>query len=445
MSVKLKWREKMGVRKVLRFAILILCLSLLATSILFAFVETDKNVKIIQRYKQILYRKPKEGSVFDRLYQFYLEGPGLDRMVADYQREAEEKPNDPNIQLILGHIYKRLGRDKAAVKAYERAAKLAPDDYYPPFALGRMYITLRRYEEAIEPLKRAAALAERSGLATPQELADIYKSLGKAYYNRDRLNDAIAAWNRIAEIDPTNIFARIELADLFREQKLYQQAIAQHEAIIKLKGNDPYRVCLSLREIGKIQEEMGRYDEAIRSYDKALALTAPGNWLRKDLQQRIIRIYAHNGDWDGLIEYYKAKLKERPNEVELIGLLGDAYVENEKVEEGIAQYRKGLKLAPTSVELRLKLISALRDLKRFEEAAAEYEKLIEAQPDEIGHYRELGEIYMRMGLPDKAREVYKRMIERQPDDPGAHLTLAEIYAKHEWIEDAIAEYERAIQ
>ena len=45
--------------------------------------------KIIERYKQMLERKPKEGSTFDRLYHLYLEGDGLEQMVADYQAEAE--------------------------------------------------------------------------------------------------------------------------------------------------------------------------------------------------------------------------------------------------------------------------------------------------------------------------------------------------------------------
>ena len=47
--------------------------------------------KIVERYKQMLERKPKEGSTFDRLYQLYLEGVGLDQMVIDYQTEVDDK------------------------------------------------------------------------------------------------------------------------------------------------------------------------------------------------------------------------------------------------------------------------------------------------------------------------------------------------------------------
>ena len=400
--------------------------------------------KIVERYKQMLERKPKEGSTFDRLYQLYLEGSGLEQMVVDYQTEATAKPDDPNLQLILGHFYKRLGVNTEAIVAYRHAVDLAPDNYYPHFALGQMYATLRQHEQAIAALTKAADLARASQSATPDELTATYKALGRAYFRRDLIDEAIAAWGKIAELDPENIFSRIELADLFREQELYTQAIEQHEAIVQSKRDDPYRVCLSLREIGKIQEEMREYNTAVQNYDKALALTGQGNWLRKDLHQRIIGIYAHNGDWPGLITYYEGKLAETPNDVELIGLFASAYIENEGIDEGIAKYRQGLELAPTDAGLRLNLIAVFRNTERFEEAAAEYEILSEAQPDDFGIYRELGELYLQLEDENRAKTTYQRMIARDPDSAGTHLILAEIYTGHEWMEDAIAKYEKAI-
>ena len=392
----------------------------------------------------MLSRKPKEGSTFDRLYQFYLEGNGLDAMVADYQAEAETKPDDPNVQLILGHIYKRLGKDADAVTAYQRAVELTPDNYYPHFALGQVYAILLQHENAISALKQAAALAEETQDATPEDMTAIYKALGRAYFRRDKVDEAVAAWTKIAELDPQNIFARTELADLFIEQELYEQAIAQHEAIIKHKTDDPYRVCLSRREIGNIYETKGDYQKAIQSYDTALALTAPGNWLRKDLQHRIIGIFAANSDWQKLIVYYQQKLKNSPNEPEILGLLADAYIENQQLEEGIKTYRDGLKLAPTDTNLRRKLIAALRNAEKYVEVAAEYELLSQQLPDNYGIFRELGEIYLLLTEQDKARATYQRMIEKDPKNASTHLILAEIYTKNEWIEDAISAYENAI-
>ncbi len=433
-------REK---RSVIYSFMFLIVLMLTANTISIA-QDVTSDEKIIERYKQILYQKPKDGSTFDRVYQFYLEGAGLDAMLNDYLTEANEKPDDSNLQLILGHIYKRLGKDTQAVKVYQRAVELKPENYYPHFALGKFYATLRQHEDAIKALTTASKLSEQAQNVAPEELTDIYKALGHAYFARDKVDEAIQAWKKITELDPDDIFARIDIADLFREQELFSQAISQYEAIIKLREDDIYRICLSHREIGIIQEVKGDFQAAIKSFDTALSLTAPGNWLRKDLQHRIIGIFAADGNWEDLIKFYQDKLDATPNEPELFGLLAAAYIENQQIDEGISTYRKGIDLAPTDTNLRLNLIATLRNIEKFQDAAAEYEVLSEQSPDDFGIYRELGELYLQIGNPDKATTVYQRMIDRSPNNPATHIILAEIYTGHEWIDDAVAQYEKAI-
>ncbi len=429
--------------KIALSVLLLIFSTLLLTPILFA-QEENNDTKVIERYKLMLHRKPREGSTFDRLYQFYLEGDGLTAMVSEYEKEAEASPKDANLKLILGHIYKRLGNDTDALTSYQSAVEHAPNDYYTHFALGQLYVTLREHEEAINALSKSTTLSEQTKSVSPEELTAIYKALGNAYFSRDKLDEAIKAWEKISELDPQNIFARIELADLFREKELYNQAITQHQSIIDIKSDDPYRMCLSLREIGKIHEDSGEFEKARNSYDSALELTAPGNWLRKDLQQRIIAIYSADANWKDLIVYYQGKLEKDANDTELIGLLAAAYVENEQLDEGISTYRKGLELAPTDNNLRLSLIAVLRNAEKFEEAAAEYEVISEQSPDNFGIYRELGKIYLELENEAKAREVYQRMIDRDPENASTFLTLAEIYTSNEWSDDASTAYQNAI-
>ena len=426
------------------FILCFLCHMLVLLSTVLAQDADATDEKIIERYKLMLERKPKEGSTFDRLCQFYTEGAGLERMVADYQAEIEAKPNNANLQLILGHIYKRLGKYTDAIAAYNRAIELAPNDYYPHFALGQAYATLPQHEDAIPALTQAAELATTSHAAPLDELIALYKTLGRAYFSRDRIEEAVSAWSKIAEIDPQNIFARIELADLFREQELYTQAIEQHEAIILLEKDDPYRVCLSYREIGKIQEEKGDYQKAIQSYDAAITLTAPGNWLRKDVQRRIIGIFASDGNWQGLVAYYQGKLQTAPNAPKLIGLLASAYIENQQRDEGLAAYRQGLELAPADTGFRLKYVTVLRNAEKFDEAAAEYEVLSEMQPDDLHIYRELGGLYLELQDENRAKVTYQRMINRDPGNAKIHLSIADIYANHGWTDDAITACEKAV-
>ncbi len=386
----------------------------------------------------------RNGNAFDRLYRFYFNGEGIERMLEDYQSEAVSNPNHSGLQLILGHIYQRLGKDMEAVDAYKHAVELAPDEYYPRFALGKMYAKVLRHEEAIAALTQAAELASESDDASLDDLIALYKTLGSAYFGQNRAEEARLAWGKIAEINPQNVFARVELADLFREQELYTEAIEQHKAIIRLKKEDPYRVCLSYREIGKIQEDKGEYQSAIRSYDAAMPLAKPGSWLWKDLQRRIAMVFAGDEDYESLIRHCKNKLKETPDDSELIGTLAAAYVENFRLDEGIAAYRQALRHSPADAALRLKLISVLLSAQELDEAAIEYEYLCEHQPDNLGILRELGELYLELQDENRAKMTFRRMIDRNPESASTHLTLAEIYAGHGWLNEAVAAYEKAV-
>ena len=103
-------------------------------------------------------------------------------------------------------------------------------------------------------------------------------------------------------------------------------------------------------------EEKGEIQEAIKRFDTALELTAQGNWLRKDVQHRIIGIFAAESDWKGLIKYYQEKLEKTPNDTELISFfdffLVAAYIENQQVNEGtINTYRKGIETCPDKCRL----------------------------------------------------------------------------------------------
>ena len=68
-----------------KFSVVVCVLYLVSCTLYLSSISFAQDEQIIERYKLMLSRNPKEGSTFDRLYQFYLEGTGLDAMVTDYQ------------------------------------------------------------------------------------------------------------------------------------------------------------------------------------------------------------------------------------------------------------------------------------------------------------------------------------------------------------------------
>ena len=54
------------------------------------------------------------------------------------------------------------------------------------------------------------------------------------------------------------------------------------------------------------------------------------------------------------------------------------------------------------------------------------------------------ELYLQLEDESRTKMNYQRMIDRDPNNAGTYLSLAEIYTDNEWIDDAVAAYEKAI-
>jgi len=399
-------------------------------------------------YQKDRQNNPRDGesSPFERIYQLYVDGPGVSQLASEYEAAVKENPGDANAHLVLAHVYKKLGREQQMLSAYRKAVRLSPEHYYFRLVLGRTYLSLRQYDNAIAQLEKAASLKPKE--RTPiyaDDLLDIYKSLGKAYLRRNQPEDAIKSWKKIAELEPENVYSRLELADLFVEQELYAEAIEEHKAIIELKKTDPGRVCKSWRDIGKIYELMGEYEEAMGAYEQILEKTAPGNWLRKEVRARTIAIYMRQNNLSGLVKYYQERLKTNPIDPELLGLLAEAYVENGQLQEAIETYQKALKHSPGDIELRLSLIRILQEEKRYQETVREYEILIEGQPNQVEIYRDFGALYLEMEQPEEAKTIWERFAQRRPNDATTQVIAADIYKLYDFPDEAIAHYEKAVE
>jgi len=162
----------------------------------------------------------------------------------------------------------------------------------------------------------------------------------------------------------------------------------------------------SYHNLGNAYNKMGRLDEAITEYKKALAI-APN----------FVMAHCH---------------------------LGVAYYKKGMFDEAIAEYKKTLAIAPNFVMAHCHLGIAYAKKGMFDEAIAECNKALSINPSYIQAYNNLGFIYANKGMVDKAISVYKQVLTIAPNFALAHLNLGNTYRKKGELDKAITEYKRAI-
>ena len=133
------------------------------------------------------------------------------------------------------------------------------------FALGAAYDQLKQPKDAIAAYQRAADL----------EPGDVHTldALAQALLNDDQLDEALKQYKELAEADPEDAEALVHICEIQRRQGKYEDALA---TIRKARKKDPTSLEAGYNE-GLLLDVLGRFDEAAQDYEKMVDLTSHAN------------------------------------------------------------------------------------------------------------------------------------------------------------------------
>jgi tetratricopeptide (TPR) repeat protein len=402
--------------------------------------DPARDREMRDRYEAVLLKNPFQERAFGAVYEGYSKVEGVDQWIEALKPKAEKDGEEQTAALLLlGQTYDRQFKTAEAVAALEKAA--AKGESRPQFKVlaGTLYYKAGRDEQAAELL--SAALDSLTDL---DQRSSVCRMLGNLYLRQGKRDQAISVWKRIAEQNPEEIFAQLELAEIYQDNRLWDQAIAVYRQIAELSKDDPYRRCRALRSIGQCLVQAEKFKDAIATYEQALELVAPGNWLFEDLKLRLVGVYEDIGDLAGLVAYVKARLEQNPGDIEFRDLLAETHTRMAKFEDAEKEYRAILERNPRSSSVHEKLLALHTRTGKKAEVAVTFEKLIELFPTDTDYLRRFGEFYVRDGQPDKAKETWRRLLKDSPT--GEKLaTLAGWFESYEFTDDAIATYQQALE
>jgi Flp pilus assembly protein TadD len=201
--------------------------------------------------------------------------------------------------------------------------------------------------------------------------------------------------------------------------------------------------------LGTALQDLGRLDEAVGCFRKALAL-------RPDLVESLDNLggaLQAQAKWSAAQACYERALALRPDRVESLIGLGVVLRAQGRLEEAVARYQRALELSPDHPDARTNLGVALVDLGREEEAITHHKKALALEPGSAELHYNLGGALQRHGLYAEALACYERALALKPDYAKAHLNrslalllngeLDEGWQEYEW-RFAVNVYDRKI-
>jgi tetratricopeptide (TPR) repeat protein len=213
---------------------------------------------------------------------------------------------------------------------------------------------------------------------------------------------------------------------LTEAEALYRQTLAR----------DPHHAD-SLHWLGVIAHQNGRYEEAAKLIEQAIAINDAALY-RNNLGNALRRL----GRLEDAAEQGRRALALEPDNAETHNNLGITWKDQDKLEKAEAHFRKAAALRPDYAEAHYNLGNVLQDRDALGDAVAHYRRAIDLRPGYAKAHMNCGNALRAQGRREEALFCYRHAIAIKPDYAEAHvneaLTLlqagnfAEGWPKYEW-------------
>lgn len=193
--------------------------------------------------------------------------------------------------------------------------------------------------------------------------------------------------------------------------------------------------------LGVALTALGRHDEAMDHYERAVALRPTYAKARLNLGNALARA----GDTAAAEAAYREALRVDADSALAAYDLGLLLAERGELDEAIALYRRALAIDPRYAKAWNNLGWALAATGALADAVAAYERALAVEPALTAAHNNLAVALEGLGRPEEALAHYAAAVRLAPDEPRAHANYAAVLASRGRFDEAIAAYRDALR
>jgi tetratricopeptide (TPR) repeat protein/energy-coupling factor transporter ATP-binding protein EcfA2 len=370
----------------------------------------------IADFDQAIRIDPKYARAYANRAQTYEAKKDYDRAIADCDQAIALDPKYVNAYYVRGNVYEDKGDHVHAIADYDQAIVLAPNYALAYFARANIYYNLKDYDHAITDHSQAVALNPK--------YADAYNNRGQVYYAKQDYDRAIADYSEAIRIDPKDAVAYNNRGLAYHSQQDNDRAIADYNVAISINPN--YAVAYDNR--GDAYHGKKDNDRAIADYSKAIRIDPE----YADAFNDRGNAYKDEGALDRAIADYDQAIALNPKNAIFYRNRGLTYGEKRDFHRAITDYDHAIALDLNYTFAYFNRGKAYLDMGDLDHAFADYAQAISLDPQNAYQY------YSTL------IDIAGRIIARDPQNADAYFRRGLVYSSEGSIEDAIADFERAI-
>ncbi|HLX18118.1 MAG TPA: tetratricopeptide repeat-containing glycosyltransferase family protein [Bradyrhizobium sp.] len=279
--------------------------------------------------------------------------------------------------------------------------------------------------------KKAGASPAGPGAGTAAAL----REAGFRQMHAGRHLDAQLCCRQALALDPSHADTLHLMGLLSFHAKQYDHAL---EWLSRAIGREPKTDYLT--SLGTVLAKLGRYEEALKAFDKAVQL----NPLDADLWRNLGNVLVDMERPADAILSFQHALKLNPRHWDAAGKAGRLLFERQRFEEALACFDLCDDLQPNDSQTLHCRALVLHKLRRLEEALADNERALALDPANADTLSNIGNVLRTLGRNEEALSWFDRSLELQPNSRGVLTNKAIALVDLRRFDEAFAAYHRAI-
>jgi tetratricopeptide (TPR) repeat protein len=198
---------------------------------------------------------------------------------------------------------------------------------------------------------------------------------------------------------------------------------------------------LSFRFSGDKKYYLGKFDEAILNYEKAILIYPE----YPDAYNVMGNAYYRLKKYNEAIDAYKKAIEIDPKEAAAYNNMGNALSDMKKYNEAMDAYKKAINIDPNYDLAYFNLGILLNEQKKYDDAIEAYLKATEIDPKYAEAYNNMGNANYCLKKNTNAIAAYQKAITINPKYAHAYYNMGIALGKQGKYNDAISAYQKAIK
>lgn len=322
--------------------------------------------------------------------KYVLQGK-LPAAIDEYRKVVDADPADLTTINTLGDLYVRAGRIQDAIYNFSRIADSYRDSGFTLKAIAMLKKISKLDPTNVETAMKLANLYSQQGLLV--EARQQYLQVADAYARAGQTRKALDAYQKIADLDPTNTSVRMKLGEIYSRERMVDQA---HESFI-MAGTEFLR--------------KGDTEQALNANLKAIAINPES---RQGLTA-IASIYTQQGQADRAINLLCDAFEKNPGDVELLTILGRTYLSAGFMDNAERTFLSLIELDRNRYHYLLEVGRRFLQMGELDRAAEQIDGILE--------------VLIVKREEDKAIDFLRRVLERDMNHLGSLKRLSQIFLR----------------